>query len=98
MAEWTLLLAAAVGTFALRASAVMLFGRVAMPDRVLRAIGHIGPAAVGALIAVAVAHPAHGARVAPGVFALAVAALVALRTRNIPLTLATGFGVLWLVS
>lgn len=98
MADWTLLIAAGVGTFALRASAVVLLGRIALPERVLRAIGHVGPAAVGALIALAVAHPADGARVAPRVFALAVAALIALRTRSIPLTVATAFGLLWLAS
>jgi branched-subunit amino acid transport protein len=97
---WITILAAAAGTFAMRASFLAVADHlVALPPWARRVLRQIPPAALATLVVPAFVRP-HGeldvvdARLAAGV----VAAIVAWRTRNAALTIAAGMGVLVLLD
>ncbi|MFC4360041.1 AzlD domain-containing protein [Halobium salinum] len=111
---WLVVLAAGLGTFALRLSFVLLFGRVdEVPDRVVGLLRFVPAAVLAALVAPAFlalsADPA-SAPVAvsrlglgldfetPKLVAGAVAALVAWRTENVLATIGVGMVALWVVQ
>ena len=91
---------AGVGTYLLRASLVVLLGRVTVPARLERSFRYIAPAVLAAIVAPALLLDASGTpdvldvRVLAGV----AAAVAAWRWRTIPATLAAGLGVFWLVT
>lgn len=95
-----LFVVAGVGTYLLRASLVVLLGRVTVPGALERSFRYIAPAVLAAIVAPALLFDAEGrldvldVRVAAGV----AAGLAAWRWRTIPATLAAGLGVYWLVT
>lgn len=96
---WLVIVAAGVGTFALRASFVVLFRRVeAVPPRVEGALRYVPPAVLTALVVPAVVVVDGSIAVTPGnerLLAAAVAALVAWRTERVLPTLGVGMAALW---
>lgn len=91
---------AGVGTYLLRASLVVLLGRVTVPARLERSFRYIAPAVLAAIVAPALLLDAGGAvdPVDVSVLAGAAAVLAARKWRTIPATLAAGLGVYWLVT
>jgi branched-subunit amino acid transport protein len=97
---WAVILLSGAGTFAMRASFLVAANRVAnVPQGVQRLLRQIPPAALASLVLPALVRP-HGSldltqgRLVAGVLA----ALVAWRTRSVPLTLVVGLGVLLLIE
>jgi branched-subunit amino acid transport protein len=91
---WTVIVAAGIGTFAMRASFIAAAHRLTtIPPGVQRLLRQIPPAALASLVLPALARP-HGTidLAQPRFVAGAVAALVAWRTGNVALTLAVGMG------
>jgi branched-subunit amino acid transport protein len=90
---------AGVGTYLLRASLIVLLGRVTVPVALERSFRYIAPAVLAAIVAPALLLDGEGrldvldVRVAAGV----AAGLAAWRWRTIPATLAAGLGVYWLI-
>jgi branched-subunit amino acid transport protein len=99
----TTLLGAAAATYVLRAVLIVLVPAHRLPAVLRRALGHLAPAALAALVATAVVgHRGLPALAVPGpvhltLVALAVAALVAWRTRNpaLPVLAAVAVLLLW---
>jgi branched-subunit amino acid transport protein len=92
MRELLLVLAVAIGTYALRASMIVRVRSAPLPDVVRRSLRHLSPAILAALIASALLLGPHGGitlRPAPLLAGLT-AALVASRTTSIPLVLLVG--------
>lgn len=95
---WLVILLAGLGTFALRLSFIQLFSGARMPQRAERTMRFVPAAVLAALVLPALLLPG-------GVFdpiespsratAALVAAAVAHRTGNVPLTLCVGMGALW---
>ncbi len=96
MTDLFIVLAAAVGTFALRASMVTLLADATIPPRVEQALGLVAPAVLAGLVAQTLFLD-HGDWRAPGAWHLAalVAAVVAWRTRSFGWTLAAGMVTVW---
>jgi branched-subunit amino acid transport protein len=99
---WLVVLAAGVGTFALKASFVVVVGRVdEIPPRVERALEFVPAAVLAALVVPAVvaveptstALPTVG--YSPKLPAAGLAAVVAWKTQNVPATIAVGMVALW---
>jgi branched-subunit amino acid transport protein len=99
---WLVVLAGGVGTFALKASFVVVVGRVDdIPPRVERALEFVPAAVLAALVLPAViaveptgtALPAVG--YSPKLPAAVLAAVVAWKTKNVPATIAVGMIALW---
>lgn len=92
-------LAAAVGTYLVRASFVVLLSRVdEVPQRVERALELVPAAALAALVLPALVAPEGSLVVAtPKVAAGGVAAVVAWHTESMAWTLVAGMGALWLL-
>lgn len=91
---------AGMGTYAMRASLIVLLSGRSLPPLVLRALRHVGPAVLAALV---VSFAAGGTGTAEGVtgpeaLALVVAGGVAWWRRNLILTLVAGMTTLWLVT
>lgn len=98
---WLLIVLIGLGTFALRLSFIHLWGRVQLPEIVHRALRFIPAAVLAALVVPAIVRPEgaldlslHNLRLIAGLLA----AVVALFTRNVLLTLAAGMGTLWLLQ
>lgn len=91
---------AGLGTYLLRASLVVLLGRVAVAPRLERSFRYIAPAVLAAIVAPALLLDDAGrlalfdVRVLAGV----AAALAAWHWRTIPATLAAGLGTWWLAG
>ncbi len=91
---------AGLGTWMLRASLVVMLGRVTVPARVERSLRYIAPAVLAAIVAPALLLDADGGlqvldlRVLAGV----AAGLAAWHWRTIPATLAAGLGVYWVLG
>lgn len=89
---------AGLGTYLMRASLIVLLGRITLPVQLERSFRYIAPAVLAAIVAPAILLDAEGApalfdvRVLAGVAAV----LAAWRWRTIPATLAAGLGVYWL--
>lgn len=91
---------AGVGTYLLRASLVVLLGRVTVPAPLERSFRYIAPAVLAAIVAPALLLDEGGAAAVVDVRVLAgiAAGLAAWRWRTIPATLAAGLGVYWLIT
>lgn len=95
-----LFVAAGIGTYLLRASLVLVLGRVAVPARLERSFRYIAPAVLAAIVAPALLLDDTGAvsvldlRVLAGL----AAGLAAWRWRTIPAALAAGLGTWWVVG
>ena len=98
---WVAIVIAGLGTFLLRSSFIYLFGRV-QPSPTLESILRYIPAAVlSALVCPALllmqgrmALPPENTRMMAGALAM----IVAWKTKNITLTIASGMGALWLIE
>ena len=97
---WVVILVAAAGTFAQRASFLVFAHRLAeVSPRAQRVLRQIPPAVLAALVVPALVRPAGDLDLwQPRLLAGVVAALVSWRTRNVGLTLVVGMGVLVLVE
>ena len=93
---WTAIVLAGAGTFAMRASFLANAHRLAVvPPVVQRLLRQIPPAALASLVVPALVRPEGYVDLAQGrLWAGAVAAVVAWRTRNAGLTLVVGLAVL----
>ncbi len=94
---WLAILAAGLVTFAVRFSFIYLLDKVTLPDWVRRALQFVPAAVLSAIVLPDLVNPNgavdlsfHNTQLLAG----AAAVLVAWRTRNIVLTIATGFAVL----
>lgn len=98
---WLIILAAGVGTYALRVSFVALFGRLDdVPEGVERALRFVPAAVLAALVAPQFVAPEGSVTLSlanPRLLAGAVAAAVAWRTEDIAATIAAGMVALWLL-
>ena len=97
---WTAIVLAGAGTFAMRASFLVVAHRLArVPPAVDRVLRQIPPAALASIVLPALVRP-HGEfdLFQPRLLAGLIAAAVAWRTRNVAVTLVVGMGVLLLVE
>ena len=98
---WLVILAAGVGTFAIRLSFIALFGRLDVPEGVERALRFVPAAVLAALVAPQFVLADGSVALSPAnprLLAGAVAATVAWHTEDIAATLAAGMGALWLLE
>ena len=98
---WLIIAVLAVGTWAMRSLPIMLHGHVALPQWAERLLRHVPVAALTALVIPGALYLKHDSvyAFAPARAIAAVAAtFVALRTRSVVATLASGMGVLWVAQ
>ena len=99
---WLAIFAAGVGTYAIRASFVTLWGRLGdVPPPVERALRFVPAAVLSALVVPELVLADGQLALSPGnpeLVAGALAALVAWRTEDIIATLVAGMGALWLLN
>lgn len=95
MRDWIAVIAVGLGTYLLRASMIVTYRtRSAGPGRTPRALRHLTPAVLAALVVPALLVPEDTVTLQlPVVLAALVAGAVAWRTRAIPLVLLAGVGV-----
>lgn len=96
---WLLFIAVGLGTFTLRFLFIYLFGKIAMPNWLSRALRFVPAAALAALVFPALTHPAGHLDISLNNFRLLAGlggAVVAWRTRNVLLTILVGMALLWL--
>jgi branched-subunit amino acid transport protein len=98
ISPWLLFLLLAIGTFALRLSFIYLFGKVAMPAWLRRALRFVPASVLAALVFPALTYSngvldlsLGNARLLAGIGG----ALVAWKTRNILWTIAVGMALFW---
>ena len=100
MRLWLIIIAAGAITYATRASFIALGDRVTLPPSVERALKYVGPAAFAAIAAPAALGGDQFAEFGddiPRLIAVLAAGLVIWKTRNVPASLVTGMGTLWLI-
>lgn len=96
---WTAVLLVALGTWAIRASLIVAFGRVSIPPPLERSFRYVAPSVLAALSVPAFVAPSGGVALSlPHVAAALGGGLVAWRLHSFPGTLAAGFGAYALVS
>jgi branched-subunit amino acid transport protein len=98
---WLLFVVIGLGTFLLRFLFIYLFGKMAMPDWLARALRFVPAAALAALVFPALTHPTghldlslHNFRLLAGLGG----AIVAWKTRNVLLTILVGMVLLWVLE
>ena len=94
---WLVMISAGLMTFAARYSMIGLFGNRPIPERLKRLLFYVGPAVMAAIIAPEVLVMDGGIDLLgnPRIPAFIGAAIVALLSRNVPLTILTGMVLLW---
>jgi len=98
---WIVTAATAVGTFLLRYSFILVMDMITMPRAATRMLRFIPAAVLTALVVPAVVfhRTAEGAAMDwRRTLAAGIAAVVAFKTRNMPLTIVAGMAALWLVK
>lgn len=88
-------------TYAIRVSMFLLYGRVQLPDWLMRALNYVPAAVLTAIIAPELFLPGGVLDLSLGnlrLMAGLVAILVAWRTRNVVLTVLAGMGTLWILQ
>jgi branched-subunit amino acid transport protein len=99
---WLIILAAGVGTYAIRVSFIALFGRLDdVPESVERALRFVPAAVLAALVVPQFVYTDGTLSLSPDnlqLFAGAFAVVVAWRTENVLATIAAGMSALWLLS
>jgi branched-subunit amino acid transport protein len=97
---WTAIVLAGAGTYAMRASFLVVAHRLTrIPPAVDRVLRQIPPAALASIVLPALVRPEGSLDVLqPRLFVGLIAGFVAWRTRNIVLTLAIGIGLLALIE
>jgi branched-subunit amino acid transport protein len=101
MSDWLVVAVVGAGTYLSRLSFVAVFGRIGVPPWLGRALKHVAPAVLAALVAPAVllrdgAVDAGSGN--PRLYAALVAAVVAWRLRSVAATIVVGMGLLWLLQ
>lgn len=90
----------ATATFAMRAGMILLLSGRTIPEPITRALRHVGPAVLAALVVTLMTDPEatrRGITIAE-VTGLLVAGPVALKTRNLIPTLVAGMAMYWIVG
>ncbi len=85
-------------TYAIRLSMFLLYGRIQLPEWLMRALNYVPAAVLSAIIAPELFLPGGTLDISLGnlrLIAGLVAILVAWRTRNVLLTVVAGMGTLW---
>jgi branched-subunit amino acid transport protein len=98
---WLLFMVIGLGTFLLRFLFIYLFGKIAMPEWLSRALRFVPAAALAALVFPALTHPAGHLDLSLQNFRLLAGlggAMVAWKTRNVLLTILAGMLLLWLME
>lgn len=98
---WLLTLGMALGSFALRLSFILFFGRRALPKRLEQALRFVPASVIAALVFPAFVNSAGVPHLALGndrLLAGALAAFVAWRTKNVIWTTGIGMAALWLLQ
>lgn len=98
---WSVVVLAGVGTLLLRAAPMLAHGRVRTPALVVRLLRYVPTASLAALAvpgAVLVAQNGSYGVEAERIVAITVALFVALKWRNVALTLAVGMIALWVMQ
>ena len=94
-------LSIALGSLGLRALFIVMVGRIQMPAKLQAALAFV-PASIFSGLVVATVHPERiaipGDPALPRILALAVASLVAVRTRSILWTIIGGMCAMWLLD
>jgi len=100
MSPWLILLGMGVVTYLTRLSLIALFGRLAVPPIIERALRFVPPAVLSAIIFPELLRPAGAFDLSLGnvrLLAGILAILVAWRTRNVLLTIGVGMVALWVL-
>ena len=99
LSMWLLFVVIGLGAFLQRFLFIYLFGKIAMPDWLIRALRFVPASALAALVFPALTHPAghldlslHNFRLLAGLGG----AIVAWKTRNVLLTILAGMVLLWI--
>ena len=95
---WVVVLAASVGTFAIRLSFIALFGRFHVPPQLERALGFVPAAVLTALVVPRLVYLDGTLALGPGnerLLAGGLAAVVAWRTESMLWTIGVGMAALW---
>jgi branched-subunit amino acid transport protein len=98
---WLLFIAIGLGTFLERFLFIYLFGKIAMPEWLSRALRFVPAAALAALVFPALTHPSGHLDLSLQNFRLLAGlggAMVAWKTRNVLLTILAGMLLLWLME
>jgi branched-subunit amino acid transport protein len=98
LALWLTIVGAGAVTFALRLSFIALLGRIEVPPFLGRALRFVPAAVLTAVVIPLLVYVDGAVEVSLGnerLIAGVVAALIAWRTRNVPLTLVGGMAMLW---
>ena len=98
---WWLVASIALGTFLLRLSFVLAIGRLEMPSAAQRLLRFVPAAVLTALITPAVVYRSGALELGAGnerLLAGGLAAIVAVRTKSVVLTIAVGMIALWILS
>lgn len=99
MTAFIAILVTGMGTYAMRAVFIVALANRRFPPMVLRTLGYVAPAVMGALV-VSLLIDAQGAVSlgAPELMGLATTALLAVQTRNHIITLLGGMAAFWLMG
>jgi len=97
---WLIMVAIGVGTFLVRFSFLWFFGRGKVRPEIQQALRFVPAAVLSALIVPSFAFSQQGTFSLgnPRLWAGLIAAIVASRSRNILLTIASGLGALWIIT
>lgn len=98
---WLTLLGMGAITYAIRLSLIMLWGRIKLPHTVHRGLRFVPPAVLAAIVFPQILRPSGPLDLTLGnvrMLAGVLAVLVAWRTRNALLTIATGMAALWILT
>ena len=89
-----------VGTYLTRASFILTLADRTLPPVLLRAMRNVGPAVLSALVASLVVgtEGLSALEISPETVALAIAGVVAWRTRNVVATLVAGMVAIWILQ
>lgn len=99
MNTWITVVVSGIATLGIRFSFIALFGRVAVPDLLERALRYIAPAVLAAIALPAVAAPGGVYDVwNPFVPAAILGGLAAWRTGSIGATIVVGMPALWIIQ
>ena len=101
MNAWTVILAAGSGSYLLRLTMIVLFGRITMPAYLQRASELVAPAAFAAMAAAGIATACMSlgvARAGAPLAAVAAAVIAVLRTGSPQAAILAGMPVLWVTT
>lgn len=101
MTIWLIMLALALGTFLIRISFIVLFSKQEVNPLILRALRFVPASVLSALVIPQILTRNNSIQISlanPQLIAGIVAALIAWRTKNVPLTILGGMVVLWVLQ